>query len=145
MKIDTTRFGKLEIEASDVLHFASGMIGMEGCRDWVLLADANNDALGWMQCISRPEVALAVVTPRRFVPEYQLRVPRSELAPLALAEVKEAKVLVIVGKNERSITLNLKAPLVINLHDRIGCQVVASSEQPVQYELPQTQSLRKIA
>jgi flagellar assembly factor FliW len=41
--------------------------------------------------------------------------------------------------------LNLKAPLVINLQDRLGRQVVASGEQPVQYELHNSQSLRKIA
>ena len=50
-------------------------------------------------------------------------------------QVQDAKVLVIVGKNERSITLNLKAPLVINLDRRLGRQVVANNDYPVQYEL----------
>jgi len=145
MKIETTRFGKVEIEAGDILRFPTGVIGLETCRDWVLLADAQNQALGWLQSTTHPEVALAVVSPRRFVPDFQLRVARSELSPLELGQVRDAKVLVIVGKNERSITLNLKAPLVINLQDRLGRQVVASGEQPVQYELHSLQPLRKIA
>jgi flagellar assembly factor FliW len=148
MKIETTRFGKLSIEAEDILHFPAGLIGLEECCDWVLLADAQNDALGWLQCTTRSDVAVAVASPRRFVPEYQLRVTRSELAPKALPDAREAKVLVIVGKNDEAITLNLKAPLVINLHDRLGRQVVSSADLPIQYELhtrqPQ-QPLRKIA
>ncbi len=136
MEIQTTRFGKLGIEAGDVLVFPTGILGMELCRQWVLLADAQNDALGWLQSTTHPEVAFAVVSPRRFVPDYQLRVARSELTPLLLDQVNEAKVLVIVGKNELAITLNLKAPLVINLDKRLGRQVVSNGELPLQFELP---------
>jgi flagellar assembly factor FliW len=111
------------------------LLGLENCRHWVLLADAYNEALGWLQSTSRPDIALAVVSPRRFVPYYQLRVARSELTPLALRDIKQAEVLAIVGRHEQSMTLNLKAPLVINLEQRLGRQVVSSGDQPVQYLL----------
>ena len=146
MDIRTTRFGTLAIEADDILNFPAGMLGLEGCRQWVLLADAQNDVLGWLQSTSQPEVALAVVSPRRFVPDYQVRVARSELTPLAMEETRQAKVLVIVGKNEHSITLNLKAPLVINLRKRVGRQVITNSDHAVQHELTRdTQPLKKSA
>jgi flagellar assembly factor FliW len=135
MEIQTTRFGAVTIEAEDILVFPMGLMGLEDCQHWVLLADAQNDALGWLQSASRPDVALAVVTPRRFVPDYQVRIVRSELAPLAIQTAQDAKVLVIVGKNDRAITLNLKAPLVLNLDSRLGRQVVANNEYPVQHEL----------
>ena len=143
MDIQTTRFATVAIEADDILHFPAGLAGLEDCRHWVLLADAVNDALGWLQSTSRPEVALAVVTPRRFVPDYQVRLARVELAPLAIMQVQDAKVLVIVGKNERSITLNLKAPLVINLDRRLGRQVVANNDYSVQFELSSEATLLK--
>src|SRR5580704_4328833 len=109
MKINTTRFGRVDIEHDDVLLFPQGLMGLEDCQQWVLLADAENELLGWLQSTTRSEIALAVVSPRRLIPGYQVRIPRQELAPLALAQPQQAKVLVIVGRNERSITLNLKA------------------------------------
>jgi len=135
MHIRTTRFGLLEIEPGDTLNFSTGPLGLEDCRQWVLLADAQNDALGWLQCLGRPDVALAVVSPRRFVPDYQFRVYRSDLAPLGFERVQDAQVLVIVSRNDRGITLNLKAPIVINLERRLGRQLVANGELPLQYEL----------
>lgn len=135
MLIYTTRFGTLQIEGEDIIRFPEGLLGLKDCRNWVLLADAENEALGWLQSTSRPDIAMAVVSPRCFVSTYQLRLARSELAPLQLGEVSEAQVLVIVGKNEHSITLNLRAPLVINLEQRIGRQVIASGDQPIQFEL----------
>lgn len=146
MLIYTTRFGTLRIEGEDIIRFPEGLLGLRDCRNWVLLADAENDSLGWLQSTSRPDIAMAVVSPRCFVPTYQLRLAKSELTPLQLGEVSEAQVLVVVGKNDHAITLNLKAPLVINLQDRIGRQVIASGEQPVQHELQTTTAgLKKTA
>jgi flagellar assembly factor FliW len=145
MRINTTRFGRLEIHPHERLVFPAGILGLEDCREWVLLADAENDALGWLQSTARREIALAVVSARRFVPGFQLRVARSELAPLELADVRLAQVLVIVGKNETTITLNLKAPLVINLLRRVGRQVIANNNYPVQYELASPRTLLKTA
>jgi flagellar assembly factor FliW len=52
----------------------------------------------------------------------------------------------VLGKNERGITLNLKAPLVISVELRLGRQVVSTGDHPVQYEVtPQPLPLRKSA
>jgi flagellar assembly factor FliW len=144
MNVETTRFGRLQIESHDIVEFPAGMLGLDACKQWVLLADAQNDALGWLQCTSRPDIALAVVTPRRFVPEYQVRVARQELTPLALDDLRDAKVLVIVGINEGSITLNLKAPLVINLKNRIGRQVVVNNDVAIQHELNSERKVKRM-
>jgi flagellar assembly factor FliW len=146
MQIHTTRFGFLEVDADTVIHFPAGMLGLEQCRHWVLLADAQNEALGWLQSTSRPEVALAVVYPRRFVPNYQVRVSQSEMAPLKLDDVRQAEVLAILSSNGLAMTLNLKAPLVINVERRLGRQVICNGDQPVQYGLDAPRAaLRKSA
>ena len=145
MLLYTTRFGTLRIEGEDVIRFPEGLLGLRDCHNWVLLADAENDTLGWLQSTSRPDIAMAVVSPRCFVPTYQLRLAKSELAPLKLGEVSQAQVLVIVGKNDRALTLNLKSPLVINLQERTGRQVIASGDLTIQYELQLSTGLKKTA
>jgi flagellar assembly factor FliW len=135
MLIHTTRFGSVEIEPEDILLFSNGLIGFAECRHWVLLSDADNESVGWLQNIARPDLAVAVVSPRRFVPEYQVRVARGQLDALELSEVDQAYVLVVVGKNDRTLTINLKAPLIINLDRRMGRQVVTNDDQPMQLEL----------
>ena len=64
MNVSTTRFGSVTIDEGDVLTFVDGLIGMEQCRRWVLLADAANAALGWLQSLERADVALAVAEGR---------------------------------------------------------------------------------
>jgi flagellar assembly factor FliW len=143
MDIDTTRFGTVTIEQEDVMTFADGLIGMEECRQWALLADAQNDALGWMQSLDRPEVALAVVSPRRFVPDYRVRVARRDVEPLRLSSVDEAQVLVILNQIDDCLVLNLKAPLVMHAALRTGRQIVAKDDHAVQHPIQGALRLRR--
>ncbi len=138
MNISTTRFGNLSIEEADVLTFVDGLIGMEDCRRWVLLGDSENPALGWLQSLERPEVALGVVSPRRFVTDYQVRVAKREIAPLGLDNPNDAQVLVIISNVAGSLALNLKAPLVIHLAERLGRQIVSRDDHAVQHRLQAT-------
>lgn len=146
MLLRTTRFGTLSLKSDDVITAPAGFPGLEDCRQWVLLADAENDALGWLQSVNRPETALPVVSPRRFVPDYRFHAYRSELAPLELASLDEAHVLAVVAEHEGRLTLNLKAPIVVNIRTRAARQIVVNDDHPLQYALPSTSSrMKKIA
>lgn len=145
MHIHTSRFGTLRYENDDVLTFPHGLIGMESCRRWVLLADSENRALGWLQSAERPELALAVVSPRRFVPGYQVRVAAREVEPVTDAPDGELQVLVVVSRSEEGLTVNLKAPIVVSLETRRGRQVVAKDDHAVRYVLGATIPFRQSA
>lgn len=146
MQIQTTRFGIVHVDPETILTFPNGILGLGNCRHWVLLADAHNDALAWLQSTTRPDIALAVVSPRRYVSGYQVRVSRGELKSLDLKDVRQAEVLVIVSRNDFELTLNLKAPLVINPEQRLGRQVISNADQSVQYPLEAARpALRKSA
>ena len=145
MQIETTRFGQVQFEKTDVITFESGLIGMELCCRWVLLADANNLLLGWLQSLDRADVALAVVSPRRFVTDYQVRVRADDLEPLKLPAPEAAQVLVVVSKSGGSLAVNLKAPVVINLEQRTGRQIIAKDDHEVQHLVKATLPLRRTA
>jgi flagellar assembly factor FliW len=136
MQLCTAHFGIVEIEVHDLLLFPSGVVAFEDCQHWVLLADSENPALAWLQSVTRPEVALPVVSPRRFAPHYTVRVSRGQLLPLEFSQFDQAYVLAVVGRSDGDLTLNLKAPLIINLDRHLGRQVITSDDQPVALPLP---------
>jgi flagellar assembly factor FliW len=141
MQISTSHFGVVEIDVDDILLFPSGLVAFEDCQHWVLLADTDNPALAWLQSVSRPEVALPVVSPRRFAPGYSVRVSRAQLVPLEFSHFDQAYVLAVVGRSDGDFTLNLKAPLIVNLDRHLGRQVITSDDQPVALPLPTTAAL----
>ncbi len=140
MDVLTTRFGTLSVAPQDELIFESGLLGLEHCHRWVVLTDTKNPALGWLQSLDEGHIALGVVSPRRFVPDYQLRTDRADLQTLELTMARDAEVVVIASRQAKGpeaggLTLNLRAPLVINVERRRGCQVIAKDDLPVQFPL----------
>jgi flagellar assembly factor FliW len=99
------------------------------------LADPSNRAVGWLQSAERPATALAVVSPRRFLGDYRVRVTRGQLTSLALADRDRIYVLCVVGKQDGNTVINLRAPVLVNLDRRLGCQVITEDEQPLQMAL----------
>jgi flagellar assembly factor FliW len=147
MQINTRHFGTVDVEVDDILLFPRGIVAFEDCRHWVLLSDEENPALAWLQSVSQTEVALPVVSPRRFAAGYAVHVVRGQLAPLEFSQFDQAYVLTIVSQSDGDLTLNLKAPLIINLDRRLGRQVVTVDEQPVAMPLGRVErrELRKSA
>lgn len=146
MMIDSSRFGQVAIEPEDVLLFSRGLFAFENHRHWVLLADGEERSVAWLQSIHDPEVALPLVSPRLFIPDYRVSIGRNQLTPLELAALDQAFVLNVLNRNQGQLTINLKAPVIINLDRRIGRQVVTNDEQPLQMALPTaTVRLRKSA
>ena len=81
-----------------------------------------------------------------FVEDYRIRVGQSQLASLALSERDRLYALCVVSKQNGSCVMNLRAPILINLDRRLGCQVVTTDEQPLQVELTKPSAqLRKSA
>ena len=135
MDVSTTRFGTITATPHDILLFEKGLIGFEECKRWLLLADAQNGSLGWLQSVDEAQIALAIVSPRPFVPDYQLSVPRSQLGNLPIDGPEEAVVVVIVSRHPEGLCLNLKAPLVIHVESKTGCQAISSEDAPIRHLL----------
>ncbi len=146
MLYETKKFGTLELNTESIIVFPDGIIGFENQRHWVLLSESNSETVGWLQSVSHSDVAFCVVTPGSFVDRYQLRIHREQLEALPWSKQDQSLVVALVSSHDDRLTMNLKAPLVINLDRRIGCQVISSGDEPIRYPLPvQAAPLRKSA
>ena len=143
MQIRTSRFGPIEFDNECVIDLPQGVVGLETCRRWVLVEEGGTSAVAWLQSLDRPELALALVHPRRFLPDYQARVSRRDLRLLGLDDPSRLEVLAIVSGEAESLTLNLKAPLLLDLGRRRGGQVVAAGDLPVRHPLKGAAEPRK--
>ncbi len=131
MRIDTQRFGTLSLKPDQLFLFAQGLIGMESLRQWALIPDPENRSVAWLQSASRGDRALPVVSPRAFFPEYRVHVTRRDLAGLHLRPGAEVYIMTTVAGHFGKLTTNLRAPLLINLDRRLGCQVITDDQQPL--------------
>ena len=135
MRIPTSRFGTIELDEKDLFNFPHGLIGFESYKVWALVPDPDSPAVAWLQSVSRSNQAIAVISPRAFVPEYRACVTRRDLATLKLRPGDRTYIVTTLSGLTGQVSTNLQAPVIINLDRQIGCQVVTTDQQPLRYLL----------
>jgi flagellar assembly factor FliW len=124
VRIASGRFGDFEVPADSILHFPHGLIGFPKARRFVILDHRPGSPFKWMLCLEQPDVAFAVVEPARMVPDYE--------APLALAARTLGAdpadvalfVIVTIPSDPTAMTVNLMAPVVVDVRTRKSIQLV---------------------
>lgn len=132
MQISTKAYGKVEINPDEIITFASGLIGFEDRRKFVLLGTSDADeVLVWLQSLEDENLAFVVVQPRFIKPDYQPEIQVEEIRDLEAEDEKELLLLSIVTIPEdvSKMTANLKAPLVINAKKNTGKQIVLNDNR----------------
>ncbi len=131
MKVNTTRFGILDVDDSAMITFTQPILGFQ-----------DNRPLKWLQSTDCGELAFIVMDPRVVMPDYEVRIGAQEMAELAVSAVEELEVytLVVVPQDRTQIRTNLKAPILINPRQRLGKQTILErSKYPIQFFLAQAQ------
>jgi len=126
MKMETTRFGEIEINEQEIITFPDGIPGFEQDRRFVILELEDLDGFACLQCIDRGELSFIIVNPFVFFPEYEFNLPDAEAQQLEIAEPGDVAVwsIVTIRDELESATVNLVAPIVLNRQKRLGKQVI---------------------
>ena len=69
--IATTRFGQVQISASDIISFPEGILGFNELKRFVLLDDPNDEIFAWLQACDDAGVAFPVLEPELFADNLQ--------------------------------------------------------------------------
>ncbi len=130
MKVETTRFGWVEIRKDEIITFPKGLLGFQEYKKFVLLPTRDNSPLFWLQSVQEPDLAFVVTEPWVFVEDYSFHLPEKNKKELKLAVDDNIRTLCIAVVPEKieDMTLNLKGPLIINIQKRLGQQVVIAQE-----------------
>lgn len=127
MKIESPRFGTLEVDPSKIIEFPRGLLGFESCTRYTLLDPPNDDTKYFiLQSIDDPELAFYVSDPDRLGFSYEISLSDEDSALIGLSNPQDAVVAVVLSKPDPNgpMSANLHAPLVVNLATRRGVQHV---------------------
>jgi flagellar assembly factor FliW len=129
MLIDTSRFGRIEVERDREIAFPKGILGFPNHTSYVLLQPAEDSHFYWLQAADRADLAFVVTDPSLFVTSYRVPLKTEQGRELGIFSIEQAQVFVIVNKRGHVLTGNLQGPLVINVKEKIGEQLVLSDRR----------------
>ncbi len=129
IKVKTTRFGEIEVKDEDLIELPAGLIGFPELKSYVLLDHDKDSPFKWLQSLDDGAIAFVLINPLLFKSDYTVEVTEAEVSDLSLQAEEDAviSVIITIPHNPQNMTANLKAPLVFNLQNRRGKQLVLSN------------------
>ena len=138
MQAKTRLFGTIDISEDKLIVLESGMIGFPDMRHFALIFDAekkNGGKIKWLQSMDEPEMAFPVMDPTFIKKDYNPAINEEILKPLGKLTEENTFVLttVTIPRELEKMSINLKAPIIINSETNKGAQIIVEDDMPVKY------------
>ena len=131
MKIETTRFGVMDVKDDQIVTFPQGLLGFSKRTQFTLFPDKISEPFQWLQSLEIPPLALIVVDPDLILSDYKFSLEDDEVKDLGSIQIGDFQVLIVVtvGATIQDLTLNLLGPILINKNTRLARQIVLDDSE----------------
>ena len=129
MKLNTARFGEIEIEENRIFNFVMPIIGFDMLHKFIILDPKKDTLFKWLQSIEDPALAFPIISVSALNLDYTIDLPDNIVEILDIKNVESLLVMNITSipqDNPKGTTINLLAPLIFNLDNQNAAQVVLS-------------------
>ena len=127
LKVNTSRFGEIEVDENNVVHFANGIPAFEGENEFVILPYDQESPYYFMQSLKSPDLAFLLTIPFLFFPDYTFEIDDETVKELDIRNQENVvyySMITIPNGSIRYMTANLLAPVVLNTDNMRAKQVV---------------------
>ena len=138
MVIKTRIFGEVTIDDDKMISFPNGIVGFPELTDFALIHDAekgNQGGIRWLQSVQEPNFAMPVVDPLVIRTDYNPSVDDELLKVIGEGDDLLVLVTITVPTDLKKMSINLKAPLVVNVETRKAVQVILEEDFPVKFQI----------
>ena len=132
MLVKTRFFGEVDLPEEKILTFEHGLIGLGEYKKFTILYDCDKEDsnISWLQSVEEPSFALPVIKPWLVKEDYN-PVVEDELLK-HIGELTEENLVILttmtVPEDVKQMSVNLKAPIIINADTRKGAQIICEND-----------------
>lgn len=133
MLLETNLFGTIETDGVKKLLFEDGIIGFPDMKNFTLIMDEDTEGesrIYWLQSLDDGTFAVPVVNPFDILDEYNPVVEDEWFRSLGECEEEDLLVFLTltVPAQIEQMSVNQKAPVIINSRTQKGCQIIVEDE-----------------
>lgn len=132
MEINTTCFGRVTYNQTDLIHFVEGIIGFPQMKDYLPLPfNPDSDQMLCLQSVEESEISFILMNPFHLKADYQPQISEETIKLLHCEHPNDLSfyVIAVIREPFAESTVNLKCPIVVNSKNRLALQVVLEDSE----------------
>lgn len=145
IEINSARWGKLTVDAEDVIEFPRGIIGFKRYNKFAIFESEDYKPFQLLISVEQENIGFVIINPFIFCPDYKPKIIPLDLKELDIQNGNQFLIYTIVTltSDSKQSTANLRGPIIINLEKKVGKQVIIPNEEyPIKYPImPQADAL----
>lgn len=140
MRVRTSRFGEVDVDESRIIEMTGGgILGFEHLKNFVLMTQDEKTPFLWLQSLEDGAIAFVVINSFVAKPDYEPYIADEDMALLELGKNGNGGVLLLsivtIRSNPFRVSVNLRAPLIVNAKKKLARQVVLEEDFPLRFDL----------
>lgn len=131
MLIRSTRFGDINVSEKQIIQFPNGIPGFPEEKSFAYLLGNSESPFSYLQSLSEPNLTFLLADPFAFFNDYEFTLDDDTAEGLGLTAKNPPlvyNIATVKGKLE-DMTVNLMAPVIINLQKRMGAQIILNKSK----------------
>ena len=123
--------GEIEYEQDDIITFKKGILGLEELKRYLLIKLDEYEPFYLLQAIDDEDIGFILACPFDFYNQYEFELKEDLIERLDIKKQEEVTIFTTVTLNSdiSKITTNLKAPIIINISNKLGEQIILDKEK----------------
>lgn len=131
MILKTTYHSVKEYEEKDIIIFKNGIPGFENLTQFVIFPVEESEVFSVLHSIENPSIGIIVVSPFYVMKDYEIDISDEIVDFLSIKSINDINLFCTVNLNSdiKKITVNMRAPIVINIKSNLGEQIILNDEK----------------
>jgi len=138
LRLFSPALGEIEADESQIFSFPEGLPGFSHLKKFLLIRHREKSPFFFLIAVEEPEIYFILLDPAKILADYQVELTGEQQTLLNLSAETPVLSLNItrIPPEAQEIILNLKAPVIFNLNEKIGRQVILEANYPVRFTIP---------
>ncbi len=141
MVLNTEHLGEIEFKKEDIIHFPKGLPGFEDEKEFIVVLTGDIEfPFSYLQSVKSNDLAFIVTDPFLFLEKYDFELSDDDADFIGITNVEQINdiaiyTMVTIPDDVDQTTINISAPIVINLEEKLGKQVLLKEYDEMKYPL----------
>jgi len=120
----------LEEKANNIITFNNGLPGFESLKTFALEEIEGSEPFKTLKSTENENIGFVTIVPFDFKVDYEVKLTEAVINSLKIEAPEDVLILntVTLNSDVKKITTNLKAPIIINLKNNLGYQMILDRE-----------------
>ncbi|MGL4452596.1 MAG: flagellar assembly protein FliW [Sarcina sp.] len=129
--LESFHYGQIVYEKGEVIKFYKGLLGFEDLKNFIVREIEENKSFKLLHSLEDNKIAFVVINPFDFKSNYEIDIDEEVIEKLNIKNESDVMILntVTLNSDPSKITTNLRAPIVINVLNKMAEQVILKTEE----------------